>query len=104
MSFTALRHDDYDFINVGNRYDFINVGNRIEAKSSIEGAIIIPGNQSLYVAVDEQSPFLTMKSLESKRLPIQQRTYALVLVTVLWEGIVSIGVSERCLFLLEWTY
>ncbi|MEA5022110.1 hypothetical protein SDC9_22084 [bioreactor metagenome] len=57
MSFTALRHDDYDFINVGNR---------IEAKSSIEGAIIIPGNQSLYVAVDEGINKLTIVTPDKK--------------------------------------
>ena len=51
LSVTALRPGDYDIINVGDR---------VESKSSIEGVIIIPGNQDLYVAVNDGINKLTI--------------------------------------------
>lgn len=57
LSLTALRPDDYDFINVGDR---------IESKSSIEGVIIISGNQNLYGAVNEGISKLTIVTPDKK--------------------------------------
>jgi len=57
LSVTVLRPDDYDFINVGDR---------IEPKSSIEGVIIIQGNQNLYVAVNEGINTLTIVTPDKK--------------------------------------
>ncbi|AYD39628.1 hypothetical protein D4Z93_03460 [Clostridium fermenticellae] len=57
MSLTDLRSNDYDFINVGDR---------IESKSSIEGIIIIPGNQDLYLVVNEGINTLTIVTPDEK--------------------------------------
>lgn len=57
LSLTVLRSDDYDFINIGDR---------IESKSSIEGVIIISGNQNLYVAVNEGINKLTIVTPDKK--------------------------------------
>lgn len=56
-SATTLRPDDYDLINVGDR---------IKSKSSIEGLIIIPGNQDLYVAINEGKNKLTIVTPNKK--------------------------------------
>lgn len=57
LSLTVLRPDDYDLINIGDR---------IESKSSIEGVIIVSGNQNLYVAVNEGINKLTIVMPDKK--------------------------------------
>ena len=57
ISLTTLKPDDYDFINIGDR---------IESKSTIEGLIIIPGNQNLYSAVEEGLNRLTIVTPDKK--------------------------------------